>query len=100
MTLMSRSPASDICRVRGIGVALIEMTSTLSRIWRSSSFCLTPKRCSSSTISRPRSFARTSRESSRWVPIRMSALPSEKRLTASRCSAAGRKRETCSIVNG
>ena len=29
MTEMSRSPASDICSVRGIGVALIEMTSTL-----------------------------------------------------------------------
>ena len=29
MTLMSRSPASDICSVRGIGVALIAITSTL-----------------------------------------------------------------------
>ena len=53
-----------------------ESTSTRSRSWRSSSFCFTPKRCSSSTISRPRSFGRTSRESSRWVPIRMSTLPS------------------------
>ena len=50
MTLMSRMPASDICSVRGIGVALIAMTSTRSFSWRSSSFCLTPKRCSSSTI--------------------------------------------------
>ena len=50
---MSRSPASDICSVRGIGVALIEITSTLSLSWRISSFCLTPKRCSSSTTSRP-----------------------------------------------
>ena len=53
-----------------------ESTSTFRRSWRSSSFCLTPKRCSSSTIRRPRSFGRTSRESSRWVPIRMSTLPS------------------------
>ena len=93
-------PASDICSVRGIGVALIEITSTLRRSWRSSSFCLTPKRCSSSTISSPRSFARTSRESSRCVPMRMSVLPSENALTAARCSAGGRKRLTCSIVNG
>ena len=56
MTLMSRIPASDICSVRGIGVALIAMTSTFSLSWRSSSFCLTPKRCSSSTMSSPRSF--------------------------------------------
>ena len=73
-------PASDICSVRGIGVALIEITSTFRRSWRSRSFCLTPKRCSSSTISSPRSFARTSRESSRCVPMRMSALPSRERL--------------------
>ena len=52
---MSRTPAIDICSVRGIGVALIEITSTRSFSWRSSSFCLTPKRCSSSTISSPRS---------------------------------------------
>ena len=77
---MSRSPASDICSVRGIGVADIEITSTLSLSWRSSSFCLTPKRCSSSTISSPRSFARTSRESTRCVPIRMSTLPSREAL--------------------
>ena len=57
---MSRSPASDICRVRGIGVADSERTSTLSLSWRRSSFCFTPKRCSSSTISRPRSLPRTS----------------------------------------
>jgi hypothetical protein len=31
---MSRSPASDICSVRGIGVALIEITSTFSFSWR------------------------------------------------------------------
>ena len=51
--------------------------------WRSSSFCFTPKRCSSSTISRPRSFGRTSRESSRWVPIRMSTLPARNSSSAS-----------------
>ena len=93
-------PASDICSVRGIGVALIEMTSTLSLSWRSSSFCLTPKRCSSSTMSSPRSFARTSRLSRRCVPMRMSTLPAANPAIASFCSLAGRKRLTCSIVNG
>ena len=34
ITDMSRSPASDICSVRGIGVADIEITSTCSRSWR------------------------------------------------------------------
>ena len=68
-------PARLICIVRGIGVADIESTSTRSLSWRRSSFCLTPKRCSSSITSRPRSLARTSRESSRWVPIRMSSEP-------------------------
>ena len=50
ITEMSRSPARLICRVRGIGVAESDSTSTFSFSWRSSSFCLTPKRCSSSTI--------------------------------------------------
>ena len=36
--------------MRGIGVAESDSTSTFSFSWRSSSFCLTPKRCSSSTI--------------------------------------------------
>jgi hypothetical protein len=38
MTEMSRMPASDMCSVRGIGVALSASTSTSSRSWRSSSF--------------------------------------------------------------
>ena len=80
----SRSPR---CRAgpRGSSAACAGSASPTSRArrpcsfsWRSSSFCRTPKRCSSSTISRPSSSARTSRESSRWVPIRMSTLPSAK----------------------
>ena len=55
-----------------------ESTSTFSRSWRSSSFCFTPKRCSSSTISRPRSLGRTSLHSRRCVPMRMSTCPSSK----------------------
>ena len=61
MIEMSRSPESDMCSVRGIGVALNVSTSTSSRRARSSSFCATPKRCSSSRMTSPRSFGMTSR---------------------------------------
>ena len=97
---MSRRPASDIWSVRGIGVAESESTSTRRRSWRSSSFCFTPKRCSSSTIRRPRSFGRTSRDSSRWVPIITSTVPSEKPFSASRTSFGERKREATSMRTG
>ena len=60
ITEMSRSPESDMCSVRGIGVAVSVSTSTSSRSARSSSFCATPNRCSSSTITRPSSFGITS----------------------------------------
>ena len=51
----SRTPVSASCSVRGIGVAdsVSTWTSALSSFSRS--LCLTPKCCSSSTISRPRS---------------------------------------------
>ena len=52
---MSRMPASDMFSVRGIGVAVIVSTSTRLRICLMRSLCATPKRCSSSTTSRPRS---------------------------------------------
>ena len=97
ITLMSRTPASDICSVRGIGVALIEITSTRSFSWRSSSFCLTPKRCSSSTISSPRSFARTSRDSSRCVPIRMSTSPRDE--PRHRLALLGRRPEARDVLD-
>ena len=51
-----------MCSVRGIGVAESASTSTSRRSWRSSSFCATPNRCSSSTITRPSSFGITSRD--------------------------------------
>ena len=48
-------PVTAISSVRGIGVADIVSTSTLVRMCLSCSLCSTPKRCSSSTITRPRS---------------------------------------------
>ena len=76
MSVRSRRPASDRCSVRGIGVAVSVSTSTASRSALSRSLCFTPKRCSSSTMSRPRSLKVTSGESSRWVPMMMSISPS------------------------
>ncbi len=44
-----------MCRVRGIGVAVRVSTSTCVRSCLIRSLCFTPKRCSSSTTSSPRS---------------------------------------------
>ena len=72
---ISRMPVIDISRVRGIGVALIEHTSTEVRSRFICSLCSTPKRCSSSTTIRPRSFIRISGLSSRCVPTTMFDAP-------------------------
>ena len=68
-------PVMDMCSVRGIGVAESVSTSTDWRIFFICSLCPTPKRCSSSIISRPRSLNFTLFESSLWVPTTMSTLP-------------------------
>ena len=86
--------------VRGIGVAESASTSTSSRSARSSSFCATPKRCSSSTITRPSSFGITSRERTRCVPTSTSTLPSAKSASTCFTSAGLRKRETISTRTG
>ncbi len=89
-----------MCSVRGIGVALSESTSTSRRSARSSSFCATPKRCSSSTITRPSSLGITSRLSTRCVPISTSTLPASKSATTCFCSFGLRKREIISTRTG
>ena len=76
ITDMSRMPESDMLRVRGIGVAVIARWSTCGAIAFSRSLAETPKRCSSSTISSPRSRKATSFDSRRWVPMTMSTVPS------------------------
>ncbi len=73
---ISRMPVTAISRVRGIGVADIVSTSTLARSFFSCSLCSTPKRCSSSTMTRPRSLNLVSCENSRWVPMTTSTEPS------------------------
>ena len=71
----SRSPESARCSVRGIGVAVRVSTSTCARSRLSASLWRTPKRCSSSMISRPRSGKTMSFPTMRCVPIRMSTSP-------------------------
>ena len=60
-------PVSDISSVRGIGVAVSVSTSTFVRHSLIRSLCCTPKRCSSSTTSSPRSL---NAMSSREQPVR------------------------------
>ena len=86
--------------VRGMGVAESVSTST----WRLSSFmcslCVTPKRCSSSTISSPRFLNCTSFCSSLCVPITRSQRPFWTFFSVSRTCAAVRKRLSTSICTG
>ncbi len=73
---MSRSLFKAILSVRGIGVAVIVKISTCLRKAFSFSFCFTPKRCSSSIITKPKSLNLISGCSSRCVPITIWTLPS------------------------
>ena len=91
---MSRTPNSDMCSVRGIGVAVIVSTSTVERSALSRSFTSTPNRCSSSITSRPRFANRTSGDARRCVPMRISTWPSAARSTISRCSLAVQNRDS------
>ncbi len=60
--------------VRGIGVAVSVSTCTSARSALSRSLSRTPKRCSSSTMIRPRSRKRTLACSRRWVAMTMSIV--------------------------
>ena len=96
---MSRTPESDICIVRGMGVADNVSTSMYSRRFFICSLCPTPNRCSSSMITRPKSCGLTSRDSRRWVPTRISTEPEAKPSSASRCWDGERNRDsTCTFT--
>ncbi|CRZ71112.1 Uncharacterised protein [Vibrio cholerae] len=96
----SRIPLMAMLSVRGIGVAVRVRISTSARIALTFSFWRTPKRCSSSTISKPRSAKRISLESNLWVPTRMSTLPSATSCRICFCSLADLKRESTSTRIG
>ena len=97
---MSRIPAKAIFSVRGIGVAVRVRMSTSLRRALSCSFWRTPKRCSSSIITRPKFLNCTSLCSSLCVPIKMSTLPSAKSLMACLVSLAVLKRLITSTLTG
>ena len=100
MTLISRMPVIAISRVRGMGVADMDSTSTLTRIALSRSLCSTPKRCSSSMITRPRSLNWTSLPRRRWVPITTSTRPVARPSITFLASASDWKRESCARCTG
>mmetsp|Transcript_35109 Transcript_35109/g.71882 ORF Transcript_35109/g.71882 Transcript_35109/m.71882 type:complete len:204 (+) Transcript_35109:583-1194(+) len=75
MVEVSRMPLRLIWSVRGMGVAERVSTSTPLQMSLSRSFCLTPKRCSSSTTSRPRSRKAIPLLRRAWVPITRSTSP-------------------------
>ena len=87
-------PASARFSVRGIGVADRVSTSTSRRSCLSRSLAATPKRCSSSTTTRPRSLNGTSLLSRRCVPITMSTVPSARPSIVAACSLAETNRES------
>ena len=97
---VSRIPVSDISRVRGMGVALIASTSTFVRICFSFSLCSTPKRCSSSIMTRPRSLKLMLSERIRWVPITTSTAPEAISSVIWRDSFGFWKRESTLILIG
>ncbi len=100
MTDMSRRPTSDMCSVRGMGVAESARASTFLRISLRRSLWATPKRCSSSTTRRPRSANFTSFESKRCVPMTTSTLPASRSARIFFCSEALRKRLSISMRAG
>ncbi len=100
ITLMSRMPDSPIWSVRGMGVAESVRQSTVLRRCFRRSLAATPKRCSSSITSRPRSRKATSFDSRRCVPIRTSTRPLASAASACLVSLGARKRETISTVTG
>ncbi len=92
----SRRPAIAMFSVRGIGVAVSVSRSTSARSFFSASFWRTPKRCSSSTMTRPRSLNFTSGCSSLCVPIITSIWPSASLASASSISFFDLKRDSTS----
>ena len=97
---ISRIPVTAISRVRGIGVADIAKTSTVVRIFLRDSFCSTPKRCSSSTMTRPRSLNCTSCERMRCVPTTTSTTPDVSSARISLLSFAVLKRDKPATLMG
>ena len=100
ITERSRSPSSDIASVRGIGVAVSVSTSTSARNAFRASFWRTPKRCSSSTMTRPRRLNLTSFCKSLCVPMAMSISPVARPFSAAPVSLPLLKRDSSAMRIG
>lgn len=95
MSEASRNPASAMCSVRGMGVALSVSTSRLLRRPLMVSLCLTPKRCSSSITSRPRLRNRGASESRACVPTCGDETRGGSQRAARECVRCGDRRRHC-----
>ena len=93
-------PVRLISKVRGIGLAVRVSTSTEVVSCLTASLWETPKRCSSSTTSRPSFLNLTSAPSRRWVPITTSTEPSARPSTTAFASATVKKRDSISTRSG
>ena len=93
-------PSRLMASVRGMGVAVSVSTSISARRFFSASFWRTPKRCSSSMITRPRSRNFTSLDSSLWVPMTMSILPLSMPSRVLRVDLAVPKRDSSATFSG
>jgi hypothetical protein len=96
----SRRPPSAMFMVRGMGVAVSVSTSTSARSDLSRSLSRTPKRCSSSMMTRPRFLKPTVCWSSLWVPITMSTAPDCSPAMTRSTSLGERKRDSDSTRIG
>ena len=89
-----------IASVLGIGVAVSVKTSTSARRFFNASFCRTPKRCSSSMMTRPRFGNLTSCDKSLCVPITISIWPFASASMVCLTSLVLRKRDNSAIRTG
>ena len=75
-SMVSRSPKTVMATERGMGVAVItSVWGWCSDFAASAARCSTPKRCCSSTTTKPRSANPTSSDNSAWVPMTIPASP-------------------------
>ena len=95
--LTSLSPKRDCWRVRGIGVAVSVKTSTEFLIFNSLFLCITPKRCSSSTINSPRLFLLIFSDNNLCVPTNISTRLSSIASNISFCLFFFTKRDIISM---
>ena len=100
MVDISRMPESAMFSVRGMGVAERVRVSTCRAFSRSRSLAATPKRCSSSMMSSPRSWNATFFCNNLWVPMSRSTLPCAVRSRMSFACPALRNRLSTSTVTG